>query len=605
MPDLKHLLREAPFGFVGTVERMGAGAMPDLPVDAHTAVVRVDRVLQAPPAFGGLEGSSVTLQTAPGEPLLKPGSSAAFFAEGPAFGESVALRELGRAPVDETEAPLARAARQAPGDPVADLQEEVADERVREHAAEADAVILGRVMALAKAADPQPAEHDPDWWRATLQVFHVERGDVRRRPAWRCSTPTAWTSLWRAGPKPKASQGGHVAAPRDPGRAEAAGALSAHAPGGPAAHPAARAAREAGGELNGMLAIVNMIPQSLSGETNQDSEPNLAVNPAKPTDMVGDGLHARADGRRVRPDLRLHERRRDVVAAHHRARQRTLRHRGHHRGLRDAPAGALYAGILSGTTGRLQILRSANFAATTPMTSLVDRDRRTSPGWWPAAGRGGDLTRPCLRRATTTSPSRAGAPPRSTSRPDAATAAAPAGFAPHQVERRATVGQDGPPVRVALHRDGTVYAAFQRWVTRERPERHARRRRHPRRQLGHGREPVRGPRSTRATARSGMRVATGCFVRFNATMGQERIGRRPLDRGRPGRSKIVWLAWCDRVGGAAGTDWTLHVRRSTDRGETWSPDVRTITNAKNPALAVNSTGSGRASPTSSSRPLAG
>ena len=29
-----------------------------------------------------------------------------------------------------------------------------------------------------------------------------------------------------------------------------------------------------------MIRVVNMIPRSLSGETNQDSEPNLAVNPA-------------------------------------------------------------------------------------------------------------------------------------------------------------------------------------------------------------------------------------------------------------------------------------------------------------------------------------
>ncbi|MFZ0209791.1 MAG: hypothetical protein WAL59_27405, partial [Roseiarcus sp.] len=28
--------------------------------------------------------------------------------------------------------------------------------------------------------------------------------------------------------------------------------------------------------------VVNMIPKSLSGEQNQDSEPNLAVNPANP-----------------------------------------------------------------------------------------------------------------------------------------------------------------------------------------------------------------------------------------------------------------------------------------------------------------------------------
>ena len=32
------------------------------------------------------------------------------------------------------------------------------------------------------------------------------------------------------------------------------------------------------------------------------------------------------------------------------------------------------------------------------------------------------------------------------------------------------------------------------------------------------------------------------------------------------------------------------MRRSTDRGATWSADVRTITNAKNPALAISSTG---------------
>ena len=33
-----------------------------------------------------------------------------------------------------------------------------------------------------------------------------------------------------------------------------------------------------------MVRVVNVIPQSLSGETRQDSEPNLAVNPEK----VGD-----------------------------------------------------------------------------------------------------------------------------------------------------------------------------------------------------------------------------------------------------------------------------------------------------------------------------
>jgi hypothetical protein len=80
------------------------------------------------------------------------------------------------------------------------------------------------------------------------------------------------------------------------------------------------------------------------------------------------------------------------------------------------------------------------------------------------------------------------------------------------------------------------------------------------------------------------------FVRFNAVMGQERLGADLAIAIDPTNSDTVWLAWCDRVGGAAGTDWTLHVRRSTDGGQNWGGDLRTITNAKNPALAVNDSG---------------
>src|SRR5262249_41534810 len=70
-------------------------------------------------------------------------------------------------------------------------------------------------------------------------------------------------------------------------------------------------------------------------------------------------------------------------------------------------------------------------------------------------------------------------------------------------------------------------------------------------------------------------------------MGQERLGGDLSIAVDPADSHTVWIAWCDRVGGATGTDWTLHVSRSTDRGQTWSADVRTITNTKNPSLAVN------------------
>jgi hypothetical protein len=86
----------------------------------------------------------------------------------------------------------------------------------------------------------------------------------------------------------------------------------------------------------------------------------------------------------------------------------------------------------------------------------------------------------------------------------------------------------------------------------------------------------------------GQRVATDRFVRFNDTMGQERLGSDLAIAVDPGDARTVYIAWCDRVGGPSATDWTLHVRRSTDAGQTWSGDLRTITNVKNPSLAVDS-----------------
>src|SRR5256885_13179099 len=53
-------------------------------------------------------------------------------------------------------------------------------------------------------------------------------------------------------------------------------------------------------------------------------------------------------------------------------------------------------------------------------------------------------------------------------------------------------------------------------------------------------------------------------------------------------SDNVYLAWADRVG--TGDIYTVHVRRSTDRGATWSGDLRTLTNATDASLAVSTNG---------------
>lgn len=87
---------------------------------------------------------------------------------------------------------------------------------------------------------------------------------------------------------------------------------------------------------------------------------------------------------------------------------------------------------------------------------------------------------------------------------------------------------------------------------------------------------------------SGIRVPFEGFS--HADFGQERIVASNLSIAvDPTNSSRVYIAWADYPGGVP--PYTLHVRRSDNRGVTWSAsDLITITNATNPALAVNSAG---------------
>ncbi|HST82206.1 MAG TPA: hypothetical protein VLL08_10770 [Kineosporiaceae bacterium] len=329
-----------------------------------------------------------------------------------------------------------------------------------------------------------------------------------------------------------------------------------------------------------------MIPNSLSGEHSQDSEPNIAVNPENPAHMVATAFTPAPLGGAFAPiyvstDAGLTWSLRTVVPGNG-----TF-------GTGDitvgfaTTGGVLYAGILHGTDGRLRLLRTANFLSGTPMTTLVDRASEDQP--WVVAGSvvaaGSSRDRVFVGNNNFGQP--AGGTATVDVSQDAATAGAPAGFAPVQLEQRTTTGQDGPPIRVGLHPDGTVYTAHQRWVGGSFPNLTM--------DIVVTRDDNWGAGgfadlSDAGDGQAGVRVATGRFIRFNDQMGQERLGGDLTICVDPTDSSTVVVAWCDRVGGVSGSDWTIHVRRSTDRGITWSGDIRTVTNAKNPALAINSLG---------------
>ncbi|TJZ59169.1 hypothetical protein FCH28_03455 [Streptomyces piniterrae] len=339
------------------------------------------------------------------------------------------------------------------------------------------------------------------------------------------------------------------------------------------------------------LKVVNITPVSLSGDRSQDGEPSLAVDPEHPDQMVATAFTPDPMGGDLAP----------VYVSTDGGNTWVLRSivPGGTAGLGTgdisvsfaSKGGTLYAGILNGQAAvedilRMQILRSPGIASTAPMDILVSRDEEDQP--WVVAGsmrvNGSTRDRVYVGNNDFGHGSRTATVDVSG---NARTAPAPAGFTRAGIERRATTGQDGPPVRIALHPDGTVYAAFQSWqnrsgsnvtfdvvVTRDDNG-------------GIGANPFQDLKDAQDSA-IGQRVATQRFVKFGAFMGQERLGGDLSIAVDPTAPGSVYVAWCDRVGGLAGTDYTLHVRHSADHGQTWSGDVRTVTNAKNPALAVNS-----------------
>jgi hypothetical protein len=160
------------------------------------------------------------------------------------------------------------------------------------------------------------------------------------------------------------------------------------------------------------------------------------------------------------------------------------------------------------------------------------------------------------------------------------------------IEARNTMGQDGPSVRPAVAGDGTVYAAFFGWrkfdgktatsdVVVVRDDTGAT-----------GPNPFQALKDLSDNL-PGRLVVKGVSIPWSnlPTLGQERIGSTLSIAVDPNNSSTVYVGWADH--GSKGDIYTLHVRRSTDRGMTWSaadlPNT-TIRNATNIALAVANNG---------------
>jgi hypothetical protein len=336
--------------------------------------------------------------------------------------------------------------------------------------------------------------------------------------------------------------------------------------------------------------VVNMIPNSMSGETNQDSEPQLTVNHEHYRMILGtaftpdpgggpDGpIYASLDGGEnwtldlVIPGEAFFIPVGQVMPTIDQS-------------IRFGGGSALYAGILRTDNQALDVLRSAPYSPSTVMQILTSRTAIDQP--YVETRHAEHKDRVFVGNNDAISGPFRGSVEHSA---DARHAPPPAGFNQSTLDQRTPFNRELPSIRAASHHDGTVYVAYlsvrqynptntQCDVVVARDDHFAT-----------------GPAPFTALIDSGdglpgVRVAKSVPVPWTSPfsyLGNERVGSSLSIVVDPKDHRVVYVAWGG--GPDPGSTVTLHVQRSTDRGATWSGDLLTVQNATNPALAMTDDG---------------
>jgi hypothetical protein len=319
------------------------------------------------------------------------------------------------------------------------------------------------------------------------------------------------------------------------------------------------------------IRVINMIPKSLSGETNQDSEPQLTVDHEHVRTIVGTAFTPDPGGGPLGP----------VFASFDHGDTWTLDlvipgGEPNDQSVRFGSGSALYAGVLRGDHFlRLNLLRSAPYSPSTVMQTEVQRDTIDQP--YVAAVHAEGKDRVFVGNNDASSGPYRGSIEHSS---DARNAPPPDNFSQNIIDPRLTI-RDSPSIRPAPHRGGTVYAAYFSWrqvgpvqadVVVARDDNFAT-----------GGAPFSALTDT-GDGLAGVRVALSVPIPWFLYIGNERLGSSLSIAVDPTNSHVVYLAWGD--GPHPGSQQTLHLRRSADRGVTWSDDLLSVPNATNPALAI-------------------
>src|SRR5258705_140501 len=326
--------------------------------------------------------------------------------------------------------------------------------------------------------------------------------------------------------------------------------------------------------------VVDMIPASLSGETSQDAEPFLTTFASNPNILAASAFTPNPGGPAsttaplyVSDDAGNTWSLRNTLPSN--VQTADITHAGG-----ESPT--LYATILSTPSIALKDLETNDVLSATTMTQDATRPNVDQP--FVRAIRAANTDRLYVGINDFDPPTPGGR----TANVDVSLNGGTT-FTSRRIESRNTLGQNGPSIRPAVAQNNTVYVAYFGWrsnagdtitsdIVVARDDNGAT-----------GTTPFRDLRDP-SDNQPGRLVATKRTIVFSnePTMGQERIGSTLSLAVHPTHSDPAHAAWADA--GGSGDIQTVHVRRSLDRGATWSNDLRTLPNTTNPSLAVAADG---------------
>jgi hypothetical protein len=321
--------------------------------------------------------------------------------------------------------------------------------------------------------------------------------------------------------------------------------------------------------------IVNAVPNDHSNETNNDSEPSIAVNAANPHEMVITAFTQPDSGVSNGP----------VFFSNDGGENWSLRF--------DVPGGEpndqsvsfattsneFYMVALEDGGTQLDVMRSADPSTGTTFPKLETRSNIDQP-WVDAISVVGGPDNGKDRLYVGYSDHNSGTVP---ARVDVFLDALAASPSVSQVTLETRAAQrDGFHIRPVVHRDGTVYAGFQSWQSQSSNN--------VTMNMVVARDDNWGANSfadlTDPSDGKAGRIVASVVINEGAGLGGQRSDNGFDLQVDPNDSDIVYISWIDN----SGPNTTLRVKRSLNRGKDWSSDLITVNNTSIATMAINNQG---------------